>query len=318
LFLGLSAGLVVAVAAYYWLQPDLLAALSLVPAWCWLPLGVILLMLGYTRRDRRASVVAGCLWLFFAGLFVDELRSLTRGVIHQGDEQIDASTEGQLRVISLNCYVGSEAMREVLPFEPDIVFFQESPNHEAAKRIAKELFGDEAGLVWSSDTSIVARGTFQARVPGLGSPFVLADLVTPAGDELTVASLRLAPPSFRVDFWSPSAWANHRAVRMKHRIQIAELMDSLQDVPTSTAIVIGGDFNTTPRDAALWPLRERFRDTFRVAGQGWGNTGTNTYPLWRVDQIWVSEQFDVECVRAHKTVHSDHRMVVCDLVLRRE
>jgi len=52
-----------------------------------------------------------------------------------------------------------------------------------------------------------------------------------------------------------------------------------------------------------------------LAGIGWGSTGTNHYPLFRVDQIWVSRHFRAESVTAQKTIHSDHRMVLCDLIV---
>ena len=93
-------------------------------------------------------------------------------------------------------------------------------------------------------------------------------------------------------------------------------MDSVRETPLSAHLIVGGDFNAPPRDAALTPLRPRLFDTFTEAGRGWGNTGTNDYPLFRVDQIWASRGFKAESVTAHKTIHSDHRMVVCDLVLR--
>ena len=38
----------------------------------------------------------------------------------------------------------------------------------------------------------------------------------------------------------------------------------------------------------------------------------------RVDQIWVSRHFRAESVTAQKTIHSDHRMVVCDLIVLNE
>ena len=39
-------------------------------------------------------------------------------------------------------------------------------------------------------------------------------------------------------------------------------------------------------------------------------------PLLRIDQIWTSDHFRAVRVRARKTEHSDHRMVVCDLLAR--
>jgi endonuclease/exonuclease/phosphatase (EEP) superfamily protein YafD len=80
-------------------------------------------------------------------------------------------------------------------------------------------------------------------------------------------------------------------------------------------VIIGGDFNAPPNDGSLVTLKHRLHDTFRDAGRGWGNTGTNRFPLFRVDQILVGEGLRAESVCARRTIHSDHRLVVCDLTL---
>jgi hypothetical protein len=65
----------------------------------------------------------------------------------------------------------------------------------------------------------------------------------------------------------------------------------------------------------LEELRPGLFDTFREAGRGWGSTGTNEFPLFRVDQVWASRGFRAESVTARRVVHSDHRLVVCDVVI---
>ena len=51
-------------------------------------------------------------------------------------------------------------------------------------------------------------------------------------------------------------------------------------------------------------------------GRGWCNTIVNEIPFARIDQIWVSDDFQVHSLRVVKTMHSDHRMVICDLIVR--
>ena len=87
------------------------------------------------------------------------------------------------------------------------------------------------------------------------------------------------------------------------------------ELQTSVHLIVGGDFKSPPYDDALAPLRDRLFDAFRKAGHGRGATGTNDYPLFRVDQIWVSQGFRPESVTAQNTMYSDHRMVVCDLTM---
>ena len=221
-----------------------------------------------------------------------------------------------VRVVSFNCYTLPKAATEVVQLDPDIVFFQEAPSRKHVRQVAEDLFGNEADFLWSPDTSIVARGTLREIVSGRSSHFVLAELTTRDAANMHVASLRLSPPSFRADFWSLGCWSDHSAVRAEHRQQILNVLQAVDELPASTPLIVGGDFNSVPDDAALRPLEPRLADTFRAAGRGWGNTGTNSYPLWRVDQIWASDQFDVRQTFAQTSIRSDHRMVVCDLILR--
>ena len=103
--------------------------------------------------------------------------------------------------------------------------------------------------------------------------------------------------------------------RPRPRRQILELMQHVEDIPAESHLIVGGDLNSPAGDAALAPLGQRLFDTFQKGGRGWGCTGTNEYPLFRVDQIWASRGFRAVSVTAQKTLHSDHRMVVCDLML---
>jgi endonuclease/exonuclease/phosphatase (EEP) superfamily protein YafD len=77
-------------------------------------------------------------------------------------------------------------------------------------------------------------------------------------------------------------------------------------------VLVGGDFNTTGLDTALDALRPTLTDAFAGHGTGWGATGTNDWPLFRVDQIWTDARLVPTRVYAEKTTSSDHRMVICD------
>ena len=81
-------------------------------------------------------------------------------------------------------------------------------------------------------------------------------------------------------------------------------------------VICGGDFNAMQGDPVAATMAPRLRDSFAEAGKGWGNTIVNDMPGLRIDQIWVSAQFKATTLFAHKTVDSDHRMVICDLILR--
>jgi endonuclease/exonuclease/phosphatase (EEP) superfamily protein YafD len=313
--LAVSAGLCVAISLAYWWQPDWLAPVTLVPAWCWLAPGLALTAWGMSRKHKLWSLAVMVLWVAYTIVLVEEVRSLARIRSRPTANWVAARARGRgIRVVSLNCYVANwRAAAEVASWEPDIVLLQESPSREHLARLTEDLFGADGTHLWGGDTSILARGTIRPRHVDGTSHFVQATVELPSGLKTEVVSLRLHPPVFRLDFLRPGFWVAHRDNRVRHRRQILDVRQRIRSI--RTPLIAGGDFNAVPRDAALDPLRDRLSDTFLEAGHGWGNTGTSRYPLFRVDQIWASPHFLAESVTAQKTIHSDHRMGVCELIL---
>ena len=295
-------------------QPDILAAVTLVPPWCWVVVGVVLALLGYQRASRRWSLLAIVLWVAFASVFIDETHGLWRAIGRQVyPANVSNESEKPLRVISLNCANKIDAARELTQFEPDIVLLQESPGREQVAELANTLFGESGNFLHTGDASIIASGTFSDLTSDNVSHFAHARVLLNAGPELDVISLRLAPPVSRVDFWSQKFWTEHRDRRADHRTEVNLLLHQLHRESAKRSVVLGGDFNTTPIDLVLNDLRTLLFDTFRAAGQGLGNTGTNQYPLFRVDQIWASRDIDAVSSVARRSSHSDHRMVISEL-----
>lgn len=312
-----SAALCVGVALCYWLQPDELAALTLAPIWFWLVPALTLARLGY-QRSRRALAGAILLsWLLVVVVGDGELQHLVRFGRLPSEAWSAARRQGKaLRVVTLNCRMGSAAAAgEVAGYDPDIVLLQESPGREQVEQLTRQLFGSEGEFLRSSDTSILARGRVVAIPNPQADHFVHAEVTLASGLEAEVVCLRLNPPVSRLDFWSPGFWRDHRDNRIRHRTELQAVMKSLRSPDETTHVIVGGDFNSPAGDGAFEPLVSRLHDTFREGGQGWGKTGTNEFPLFRVDQIWTGWSFRAETVMARKTRHSDHRLVVCDLVV---
>lgn len=312
-----SASLCVVVSVCYWFQPDWLAAVTLVPAWCWLLPAIVLFRLGATWKRWRVSFALLLMWLLFVVTFAGECRSLFRFGRSPTTIWQAAREQGRaIRVVSLNCRLGNaKAAAEVGRYEPDIVLLQESPSREEVEALAGEFFGAAGSVLWDFDTSILTRGRIDSRRSSDAFHFVHGLVTMPSGLEIDVVCLRLNPPVARLDFWSPGFWRDHRNNRVRHREEIRQVMESLESQAAGPRIVVGGDFNAPAGDGALEGLKPRLLDTFESAGRGWGNTGTNEFPLFRVDQVWASKGFQAELVTAQRTTHSDHRLVVCDLVI---
>jgi endonuclease/exonuclease/phosphatase (EEP) superfamily protein YafD len=320
--LALSVVLCAVVACCYALRPDAVAALTLLPPWLWLGPGLLLAAIGWSRADLRWAASTLVIWIIFLIVFAEEPTSLIRA-LRSTDPGWDAARErGEaLRVVSLNCNGGNtNAALEVVALQPDIVLLQESPRDEFTAGLAAQISKQHHYIQGNGDSSILARGEHVIWLhPSAyqGQHFAHASVRLANGREIEVFNVRLSPYPVRVDLWSLECWKEQAAARRGHRRQIEPLLRQLASIPRGTPVLVGGDFNEPGRDAVPCLLQPRLHDTFREAGRGWGNTILNDFPVLRIDQVWGSGHFRAESVRAVRTIHSDHRMVICDLWLPR-
>lgn len=297
--------------AVHWFQFDSLAPVTLVPPWLWLVPAFLLTAVsskGISRAFLLGIIIA---WSIFFVLFAEEARSLVR--LGRPTLSVDGPEKGGIRVASLNCNVGKvQAALEVGQFNPDIVLLQESPGADRASEIGAALFGDNASFVDGGDAAIIVNGMLEPSTVDGSRHFVHAVATLNGGQVIDIVSLRLSPPVFRMDFWETGFWEDHRKTRKKHRSQLQAVMDYLEQHQVTPNLIIGGDFNMVGNDSAFSPFAG-LSDTFKEAGVGWCNTGTNDYPLFRVDQIWTSNGFVCNVMKAYQTENSDHRMIFADV-----
>lgn len=308
---ALSAVLCVAVVVVYAYRADACAAATVFPIWVWVLAG--LAFVAFARREvgRRWCVFAALAWCAVMLAFADHPTSILR---FSGD--VEPKT---LRIVSLNCASSRRALREVAVLHPDIVLVQESPGRESLAALAQEMFGAEGQVIWGPDASIIARGrlTPMAMPRSVAGNAAHARLELANGLEIEIVSLRLEPALVRVDLWSPDCWREQAANRRRRRSQLQAIVGALAASSSKTPLIVGGDFNAPPGDAVFRSLKPRWHDAFSDAGRGWGNTIINSAPFLRIDQIWLSPQWKAVDVFSRATEHSDHRMVVCDVVLSR-
>lgn len=305
------AGLLLVV--YLW-QPDPLAGLILVPAWSWLLPGLLLTVRGgWRQRFRVWGPVAG-LWLLFTLGCLEEPDSLIRGLAWQSGWRRSVPADDRIRVVSLNCNISASAA-DVLPLRPDIVLLQESPQRQVLESLARQLYGERGSVLWTPDCSILADGPILPRHADPASHFVHGTVLRPDGRRIEVICLRLSAPVPRIDLWTLDWWRAQFEKRREHQQQLQDVARVIAAAPQDVPLVMGGDFNLPARDAALRELPRAVRDSFRLAGHGWGQTALNDTPLWRVDQLWVNRLAQPIRVRAQRTSKSDHRLVIADVRL---
>jgi endonuclease/exonuclease/phosphatase (EEP) superfamily protein YafD len=153
------------------------------------------------------------------------------------------------------------------------------------------------------------------RLSWAAHPVVWIENNSVHSSSFVLVSLRLIPPETRLDLWSTACWRAHLHDRLVRKEQMQKLVDHLGSFKSDIPYIVGGDFNSPAGDAVSRLLKPRLKDTFREGGIGWGNTGVNEFPVSRPDQIWVSRDFKAIAAWAVKTRNSDHRMVVCDVIL---
>jgi endonuclease/exonuclease/phosphatase (EEP) superfamily protein YafD len=136
-----------------------------------------------------------------------------------------------------------------------------------------------------------------------------------SGQTLVIGSIRLPPTPFRQDLWSRSCWQVYAADRRMRREALQLVEHHLRGLPKELPIILGGDFNAPAGDAIFRLLQPHFLDAYAEAGWGWGGTLHNDFPVLRIDQIWLTRQFRVASLVTRKTQYSDHRMVICDVIL---
>ncbi len=291
-------------------RPDILTALTLIPPWFWVLLGLASIAVAIRTRRRRWTISLILLWLCFSIGWVEEVRSLSRSMSRQvGHQRVSGAS---IRVVSLNCANTSRCLDDLKAAKPDIALLQEIPGADELQQMAFELYGEKGAVLAGFDTAILTHGEIIPRLLDPHPHFVSGVVTFPDRVPIHCISLRLTPPVSRLDAWTAGFWTDHRDRRETHRRELRQVEHAINLVDSWVDRIVGGDFNTVPLDRSLAELGSAVHDAFQQSGIGLGGTGTNDYPLFRVDQIWVNVRS--QQVFAQKTKHSDHRMVVCDIV----
>ncbi len=299
---------------YAW-QPDICAAVTVYPSWCWFVGGLFLALILLRAKRQRVALVSIGLWFVFLVVFADTPLSLWRGLWNPPDV---VAQPGQipLRVISLNAHGSSKAVAALEQWQPDLILIQETPGAGTLREVGQTMLGENSGMLAGVDASILSRTPIEPLSSSVN--YTIGKVSIKPGQEVIVVSLRLTPPPFRADLWNPDCWRAYRDQRIHQRDELQQLSRRLSELPTDLPVIGGGDFNVNPRDPIFRELPANLRDAFQSAGVGWGNTITNEAPFLRIDQVWCDTRFQPLRVIAELSEDTDHRSVIADLLLEPE
>ena len=302
-------------------QPDRFAAFTVLPIWLWGGFGLMASSLAfYFLRAPLSLVMSGC-WAVTLLVGADEARVLANLGKPPPRPGPAAPHDGMkvIRVVTLNCAIfgHGDPSHDLAKWEPDIVLLQDAfPHH--VRRVADALYGGHGDYRAHQTNGIVTRGEIQREIRTPNQRNQQVSVRMPDGRSIEVVNVHLRTAATDLRFWSRSAWRDHRINRALRRDELSTVRQILEKTTSfpNTPTLFGGDFNAPATDVVHRQLTEDFNDVFAAAGTGWGNTYQRRFPILRIDHLYATRHFTPVRCRVVETRHSDHRMVVADLLLR--
>lgn len=125
-------------------------------------------------------------------------------------------------------------------------------------------------------------------------------------------------PTTSTAWLRPATWKEAlsamRFTLLRQEEEVVRLRRQIEEEPLP--FIVCGDLNSTPGSWAYAHLTRGLTDAFREAGTGWGGTFHTRLPLFRIDYVLASDDWEVRRARVSPVAASDHRPVVAELALR--
>lgn len=316
---GLSLALHVFTVFCFARQPDRFAAYTVLPIWTWGGVGLLLAMAAFYFLRAPLSLVMTAVWAVTLLAGADEARvlaNLGKAAPQPGPAEPHHGRP-VIRVATLNCaeFTRGDPSRDIADWEPDIVLLQDVMPHQV-RRIADALYGGRGDYRSHTTNGIVTRWKIQREVRNPTQRDQQVTIALPDGSTIEVVNVHLRTAATDLRFWRRATWTEHRTNRALRRRELSltrRILEQTSGFP-QTPTVLGGDFNAPATDIVHRGLASEFVDTFAAAGTGWGNTYQRRLPVLRIDHLYATRHFNPVRARVVATRHSDHRMVVADLL----
>ena len=302
---------------------DQLSIITVFPIWLWSAVGLGFITISIICTKKKILLCFLGAWIITALLGSDEFTSLKRGIfptLEKSKTLADpAMAMKTLRIASINCNGRKiKAAIESIEYNPDIIFLQESPALEDLKKIKNKFSDPTIEIVGGWDCAIIARGKLTKRnYPSLFYNHATGAMLTlENGSTIELLCIHLESAVTRWDLWNKNCWKEHQKRSRERRDQLSQLLSKYEEFASDRPKIFGGDFNS-PKNSNLFKiLSPEYTNTFGSVGKGIGNTFTNYFPVIRIDHIYTSPELEPIDASAVRTVHSDHRMLICDFIIK--
>ena len=302
---------------------DLLSIVTVFPIWLWSAIGLGFITISIICTKKKILVCFFGAWIITAILGSDEFTSLKRGIfpsLKKSRTLADSAKPMEtLRVASINCNGRKiKAALESIDYNPDIIFLQESPSPKELQIIKNKLLDPTIQIVGGWDCAIIARGKLTKRnYPSLFYKHAAGAMLTlENGSAIELLCVHLERAVTRWDLWNKNCWTEHQKRSLERRDQLSQLLSKYEEFASDRPKIFGGDFNS-PKNSNLFKIvSPEYTNAFSSIGKGIGNTFTNYFPVIRIDHIYSNSGLEPIDASAIRTVHSDHRMLICDFILK--
>ena len=296
-----------------------MVAVTMIPFWAWAVLGVVLCVFSWIFFRGPSSLVVLCPWLITAVVFSEETHTLSRELRDAIDPKTIAEDAEVLRIVTFQSTSGELNFERIDDLEPDVLVIQlPEVKEEEIRDLAEHLFGMDGAYISTKENAILAHGEFLDTLEDPENLSIHARLRRKDGFLIDITSLQLPSSIPSPYLWRPDTWKQLTALRKENRQRVRGCLGENPMTRPNTARLVAGGFNTPPGDDIFRPLESNeMRDTFHVAGRGWGNTFKGKYPLLRVDQIWVSDNLVPVDTYTESLPGSEHRAVVAEVIMEK-
>ena len=301
---------------------DQLSIVTVFPIWLWSVIGLGFIFISIICLKKKLLLWFFGAWILTALLGSDEITSLKRGftpTVKKIKTETNLANHIQtLRIASINCNDRKiEAALESIDYNPDVIFLQESPSPKNLQIIKNKLLNPTIQIVGGWDCSIIAKGKLTKR--NYSSTFYNhatgAMLTLENGSTIELLCIHLESAVTRWDLWNKNCWKEHQKRSQERRDQLKRLLSQYEEFASDRPKIFGGDFNSPQNSNLFKILSPEYKNAFSSIGKGIGNTFTNYFPVIRIDHIYSNPALQPVDASSIKTVHSDHRMLICDFIL---
>jgi endonuclease/exonuclease/phosphatase (EEP) superfamily protein YafD len=303
-------------------QPELFAAFTVMPIWLWGSGGIFLSFSAFYLLRARWSLLVTAAWAATLLIGADEACVLWHFGKSPPLPGLAAAPTGKrvIRVLTLNSasFIYGNPTEDIAKWQPDIVLLQEVFPWQA-RQVAEVIYSGKGDFRANQTNAILTRWKITREVPNPSPTDLQVTIALPDGTNVEVVNVHLASAATDLRLWRRSAWAEHRSNRRMRQQELAVTLQILRQTTLfpATPTILGGDFNAPASDVVHRQLAPHFLDAFHSAGTGWGDTFHRRFPILRIDRIHATpDHFAPLRCRVIPIRHSDHRIVVADLLVK--